>query len=171
MRRRGRTIKLAVWIAPILAATSLHSAELSKRTEPIAIAAQDWPWWRGPTRDGVAPAGQNPPSSWSQTKNVLWSAPLPGRGHASPTVVGNRVFIPVADEAAGTQSVVCFARATGRQLWKTDVHTSGLDHKGNKKTSQASSSIACEVRLLPRRVWIARVRDNRQSGRRRPGGT
>jgi outer membrane protein assembly factor BamB len=140
---------LAFWIAPVLAAsTPVHCAELSKRTEPIAIAAQDWPWWRGPTRDGVAPPGQNPPSSWSRTKNVIWSMPLRGRGHASPTVVGDRVLIPVADEAAGTQSVVCFARATGRQLWTTDVHTSGMDRKGNKKTSQASSSIACDGKRL-----------------------
>ena len=103
---------------------------------------------RGPTSNGVVPAGQNPPLEWSRTKNVIWSAPLPGRGHASPTVVGDRVFIPTADETAGTQSVYCFTRANGRQLWKTDVFTTGMDRKGNKKTSQASSTIACDGKRL-----------------------
>jgi hypothetical protein len=145
----GCHIYLAIWFALVLGLTPpLVGGDLPKRVEPIAIGAQDWPWWRGPTSDGVAPPGQKPPLAWSQTKNVLWSAPLPGRGHASPTVVGERVFIPVADEAAGAQSVICFARATGRQLWKTDIHTSGLDHKGNRKTSQASSSIACDGKRL-----------------------
>ncbi len=120
----------------------------ARAVEPIEVGPQDWPCWRGPTADGVAPAGQKPPLEWSRSKHVVWSAPLPGRGHASPTVVGNRVFIPTADEDAGTQSVYCFDRATGRQLWKTDVHTSGVEHKGNKKTSQASSTIACDGKRL-----------------------
>src|SRR5438445_413406 len=126
----------------------LLAAEPATRVEPIRLAAQDWPWWRGPTGDGIAPLRQKPPLHWSRTKNVLWTAQPPGRGHASPTVVGEHVFIPTADEAAATQSVLCFDRATGRQLWKTDVHAGGLEHKGNKKTSQASSSIACDGKRL-----------------------
>jgi outer membrane protein assembly factor BamB len=145
---RGAIQLIVCFATAVGSSAPLFAAELSKRAEPIAIGAQDWPWWRGPTRDGVAPPGQKPPLEWGRTKNALWSAPLSGRGHASPTVVGERVFIPVADEAAGTQSVICFARATGRQLWKTDVHSTGLDRKGNKKTSQASSSIACDGKRL-----------------------
>ena len=60
--------------------------------------ATDWPAWRGPTRDGIAAPGQNPPLHWSETEGVLWKEPLPGRGHGSPTVVGDRVYLATADE-------------------------------------------------------------------------
>src|SRR5216684_2988976 len=48
--------------------------------------ATDWPAWRGPTRDGIAAPGQKPPLHWSESEGVLWKAPVPGRGHGSPTV-------------------------------------------------------------------------------------
>lgn len=48
----------------------------------LAAHAADWPRWRGPNADGVAP-GANPPVSWSQTDNVRWSHKLPGWGTSS----------------------------------------------------------------------------------------
>ena len=59
--------------------------------DEIKVAESDWPWWRGPQRNGVAPDGQNPPTSWSSTENVAWKADVPGRGHGSPTVSDDRV--------------------------------------------------------------------------------
>jgi outer membrane protein assembly factor BamB len=42
----------------------------------LAFAAvdpkSDWPAWRGPTRDGIAAPGQNPPIHWSETENIAW---------------------------------------------------------------------------------------------------
>src|SRR5262249_50764354 len=57
--------------------------------EPIKVGPGDWPWWRGPNRNGVADPGQKPPLKWSKTENVLWQASVPGRGHGSPIVVGD----------------------------------------------------------------------------------
>jgi len=70
---------------------------------PFALRAADaaldfdknWPRWRGPAGDGVAPHG-NPPIEWSETKNVKWKVALPGEGSASPIVWGDRVFVSVA---------------------------------------------------------------------------
>ena len=118
------------------------------KPEPPRFANADWPWWRGPTRDGVADADQQPPLQWSATKNIVWKAKLPGRGHASPTVVGGKVFLPTADEQAEVQSVLCFDRASGLPLWKTDVHQGGWERRGHKKSSLASATIACDGRLL-----------------------
>lgn len=103
--------------------------------------ASDWPRWRGPLGTGVAPAEASPPLSWSNTENVVWKAPVPGRGHSSPTVVGQSVYLTTADEAKETQSVLCYERATGREVWSVAVHTGGMDRKGNKKTTQASSTV------------------------------
>ncbi len=65
-----------------------------------AFAADDardlnWPQWRGPLANGVAPHG-NPPVEWSETRNVQWKVALPGRGTASPIVWENQVFVLTA---------------------------------------------------------------------------
>ncbi|NOY40278.1 MAG: PQQ-binding-like beta-propeller repeat protein [Planctomycetes bacterium] len=114
-------------------------------------ASDDWPWWRGPNRNGVATDNQTPPQEWNEEKNVLWKTPISGRGHGSPTVVGDRIYLATADEADEIQSVVCFDRNTGKQLWKTDIHQGGLqfpDRKPNGKGSMASSTVACDGQRL-----------------------
>ncbi len=120
----------------------------ARGVEPVQVAATDWPWWRGLTRDGVADEHQTPPTTWSESSHVVWKAAVPGRGHASPTVVGDFVYLPTADEKEQIQSVLCFHRGTGKLAWKTDVHVGNLEQKSNKKASQASASIACDGQRL-----------------------
>jgi outer membrane protein assembly factor BamB len=114
----------------------------------VAIGPQDWPGWRGPSQNGIANPDQHPPLKWSKSENVLWKAPVPGRGHSSPTVVGKRVYIATAEEDAQIQSVICYDRDTGDQIWKKEVHQGNFDKKGNKKTTQASSTVACDGEKL-----------------------
>jgi outer membrane protein assembly factor BamB len=68
-------------------------------THPVRSAddARDmnWPQWRGPQANGVAPHG-NPPIEWSETKNVQWKVALPGRGTSTPVVWENQIFILTA---------------------------------------------------------------------------
>jgi outer membrane protein assembly factor BamB len=113
----------------------------------ITIPAEDWPWWRGPGRNGVAAPDQNPPTQWSATQNVAWKTPVPGRGHSSPTVVGPHIYLATADEAQQTQSVLCFERATGKPLWQTVVHRGGLMRK-HEKSSAAAATVACDGQRL-----------------------
>jgi outer membrane protein assembly factor BamB len=54
-----------------------------------------WPSWRGPLGTGVAPRA-DPPLTWSETENVRWKVALPGKGHSSPVVWSDRVFVTVA---------------------------------------------------------------------------
>lgn len=110
--------------------------------EPIRVAPNDWPWWRGPQGNGIAASDQQAPTTWSATKNIVWKANVPGRGHSSPTVIGDQVIVTTAEEDKEIQAVISYDRATGKQRWRTDVHRGGLDKKGNKKTSQASGSAA-----------------------------
>jgi outer membrane protein assembly factor BamB len=114
----------------------------------FAAGPADWPWWRGPTRDGVAAPDQDVPLKWGETENVLWKAPVPGRGHGSPTVVGDRVFLATAETDRQAQSVLCLDRQTGKKLWQTDVHAGGLQQDKNQKSSLASSTIACDGKRL-----------------------
>src|SRR5437879_1714276 len=109
---------------------------------PAKPALDDWPWWRGAARDNKSP-DTRPPLRWSQTNNIAWKTPVPGRGHASPTIWGKRVFIATADESAQIQSLLCFDRKTGDPLWQTEVHQGGFLKK-HENNSHASATPACD---------------------------
>ena len=47
------------------------------------------------TQTGVAP-NANPPVEWSETKNIRWKVALPGKGHSTPVIWGQRVFLTTA---------------------------------------------------------------------------
>ncbi len=106
--------------------------------------ATDWPEWRGPTRDGIAAPGQTPPLEWNETNNIIWKAPIPGAGHGSPIVVGNRIYLPTADLAKPNQCLLCFDRETGKLLWQTEVHGGQPDPGKQSHSSAASSTAACD---------------------------
>lgn len=137
-------VALLTAFAALLVSPLAGSRCLAGEVEPIEVGAADWPWWRGPERTGVAAANQSPPREWSETKNVLWKVKVPGRGHGSPTVVGEQVFLATADHEREVQSVLCFERGTGKKLWETVVHQGGFEKKGNKKTTLASATVACD---------------------------
>ncbi len=120
---------------PLLLALLLQSAEVKPHLD-------QWPQWRGPLGTGVAPHA-DPPVRWSETENLRWKTALPGRGHSSPVVFGERVFVttavpfgePVAprpaldpgshDNAPLTQAwrfeVLAYDRADGSLLWRRAV--------------------------------------------------
>lgn len=133
---------VAGWVAAV-SAIFLSSAVLA-----AAPTADDWPAWRGPTRDGIASAGQEPPVKWSESENVLWKVPIPGRGHSSATVVANRIYLATADPAQGSQSVLALDRQTGKQIWATVVHPDHADPGKQSHSSAASSTVACDGERL-----------------------
>ncbi len=124
---------------PLLAAIALVTTSL---------AASDWPAWRGPTMDGHAAAGQKLPVKWSETENVVWKAEVRGRGHGSPTVVGDHVYLATADLETEEQLVLCFDRATGKKVWEAVVHHEYLNTKGHKNSSQASGDVVSDGERL-----------------------
>lgn len=113
-----------------------------------AAPGKDWPAWRGPTADGQAALDQTPPTTWSETEHVLWRSPIRGRGHSSPIVVGDRVYLTTADPARQEQIVVALDRASGKPAWETVVHRGNLDTAGHRNTSQASSTAAWDGERL-----------------------
>lgn len=133
---------LWVFLCTIAATQSASAATLTP--DP----ATDWPEWRGPTRDGIAAPGQAPPVEWNETNNILWKAPIPGAGHGSPTVVGDRIYLATADRAKPNQSVLCFERWTGKLVWQTEVHGGQPDAGKHSNSSAASSTVACDGRRL-----------------------
>jgi outer membrane protein assembly factor BamB len=133
-------------LATFAAGRPVHAVDIATRDRP-GLSDRDWPWWRGPSHDGHAAAAQTVPVTWSDTENVVWSADVPGRGSSSPTVVGDRVYLTSCDEAAGSQSVYAYDRASGRLVWIKQVHASGAMWKHSRSTG-ASSSVACDGERL-----------------------
>ncbi len=128
-----------------------------------------WPQWRGPAANGVAPRA-TPPISWSEEKNVRWKVALPGKGHSSPIVFRDRVFLltaapigetqkPVFDSAPGVHdsvpvtrrhqyAVMALARKDGSVLWKTVVREEFPHEGGHMTGSPASNSPVTDGELL-----------------------
>ena len=67
----------------------------------VATAAEPWPQWRGPDGQGHAAAAHDLPVTWSETENVRWKAPLPGRGWSSPVIGGGLAWMTTAVEKPG----------------------------------------------------------------------
>src|SRR5205814_1127290 len=83
------------------------------------------------------------PTHWSATQNVKWSVPLPGKGHGSPIVVGQKIFLNTALERENQRVLLCLDRNTGQILWQREVLSAPLEHKNNLN-SYASSTPACD---------------------------
>ena len=103
--------------------------------------------WRGPNLNGIA-ADQTPPTNWSEDKNVVWKTKVPGRGHASPTVVGDLIVLATADESDKTQSVVAFDLATGEQKWITQINQGGFNSRIHGNNTHASPTVISDGERL-----------------------
>lgn len=142
-------LNLLLALVSLLGSAAILAAD-PQPTAPKVDLALDWPWWRGPTFDGHA-VGPTPPLTWSDSENVLWKALVPGRGHGSPTVVGEQVFLTAAEAVEGgefAQSVLAFERKTGKELWRVELHRGPAEKRENSKSSLASSSVACDGERL-----------------------
>lgn len=94
--------------------------------------AADWSRFRGPNGSGVATDSKSLPSEFSDTQNLKWKIELPGRGSSSPIVVGDRVLLTcwsgygqspedVGDMKALKLHLLCYQRATGKQVWNQTI--------------------------------------------------
>ncbi len=94
------------------------------------LAAENWPCWRGPRGDGTSHE-QVVPSRWDGPtgKNIAWRVAVPGRGHSSPIVWEDRIFVTTCDEDQGTRSLLCYDRRDGSQRWQREVVIAPLEKK------------------------------------------
>lgn len=135
----------------------------------------NWPQWRGPRGQGVSDE-KNLPLEWSPTKNIKWKTPISGRGHSSPIVWGNRLFLTTAVEGAvvpGASAVkhvingqtvkfpdtggaershalklICVDVETGKIIWERTVYEGRVYDDRQKTNSFASSTPATDGRYV-----------------------
>src|SRR5262249_44070953 len=78
------------------------------------LRADNWPHWRGPNNDGVAP-GNAAPLTWSESCNIAWKFPLPGKTGSTPIVWGDRLFLTSTRD---NDFVLLCLRTDGKLLWE-----------------------------------------------------
>ena len=110
--------------------------------------AENWPGWRGPRGDGSS-LDTSIPLEWDgpSGKNIAWKTPVPGVGHASPIVYGDRLFLVACLEEEQERLLLCYDSRTGKPLWQKTVLTAPLETK-NKLNSHASSTPATDGELV-----------------------
>lgn len=87
----------------------------------ITAQAQNWPQWRGPGADGIAPNGEYP-VSFSATEGIIWKAELPGKGGSTPIVWGDRIILTsaIGEGTEGEDGVLCYDW-NGKLLWQVKL--------------------------------------------------
>lgn len=116
---------------------------------PAVSRAEDWPCWRGPRGDGTSLESKLP-TKWSTGENVVWRIDIPGKGHSSPIVSGDRIFVATAIEDQQQRVLLCLDRRDGRTLWQQVVLQSPLEKK-HELNSFASATPATDGK----HVWVS----------------
>jgi len=106
----------------------------------------DWPRWRGP--DGGAVGDGAPlPVTWSTTRNVAWSVPIPGEGSSSPIVSGDAVFITSALDDGKRRVLHCLDLRTGATRWTMEAKDSDPE-RTSAITGHAAATPATDGRTV-----------------------
>ena len=101
----------------------------------ICGAADKWPQWRGADARGIAKE-ESIATHWSDTENVIWRAPLPGQGGATPVFWEDRIFVTSAD---GDDLVLICLNTDGDELWRRQVASGNrLARAGEGNSASAS---------------------------------
>ena len=141
----------------------------------LGNAQTNWPQWRGTGGSGVS-TETGVPYEWSESKNMAWKTAIPGRGHSSPIVWGDRVFLTTSIEGPivpGAEAVRHYRRGqeylhpdsvganhsytmkllsldlkSGRVLWEKTVYEGTVHDNRHKKNTYASATPATDGRFV-----------------------
>ncbi len=144
----------------------------------VSASASNWPQWRGPESQGIS-TEKNLPSQWSETKNILWKTPIPGRGYSQPIIWDKRVFLTTDVEGAkapethqppkhmvgGTEfkhpewtgvdllhtfKVLCLDRDSGKVLWEKTAYEGVVFDYRHKRGNYAAPTPVTDGKF----VWV-----------------
>ncbi len=150
-------------LLPVVAATMIIPPASLTADPPKGV---HWPSFRGPRAKGIAD-GFPTPTHWDvdTMDNVKWKTPIPGLGHSSPVVWGDRVFLTSAVNVTGESDlqvglygnvesakddtmhrwmVYCIDKKTGKVLWEQTAHEGTPAVKRHTKASHANSTPATD---------------------------
>ena len=141
----------------------------------VSSSAGNWPQWRGPDGTGIS-TEKNLPAEWNTSKNIKWKTPIDGRGHSSPIVWDNRIFVTTAIEGdvvdgakapkhmlgdkefvhpdsvgankKHTFKVIALNRDSGKILWQAVAFEGTPYDDRHRKSSYAASTPATDGKMV-----------------------
>lgn len=112
-------IRARAWFAALFLTAILPAA---------VVQSEDWPWFRGPGRQGIS-REKDIPVRWNAGSNIRWKTPIPGAGWSSPIVSGERVFVTTAVEGGSSLRLICLDRRKGTVIWDKEIARQKAGHK------------------------------------------
>jgi outer membrane protein assembly factor BamB len=137
----------------------------------VFAGSDDWPNWRGPA-NGVSPL-KNLPIEWNAEKNIAWRVDVAGKGHSSPSIWGNRIFLTTditgdqipnkaipkhlirggmpfrnpdscCADRKHTLKVLCFDASNGKQIWERIVFDGEVYDEVHRTADYATTTVTTD---------------------------
>ncbi len=144
-------------------------AVLAAATSPLAAASDNWPSFRGNAADGNGTG--TPPATWNVEtgENILFRVAVPGLGHSSPVIWGDRLFLtssvpegeeaslkvglygdiaPVVGEPPQRYKLLAYDKRSGELLWQQTAFEGTPAIKRHTKASHTNSTPATDGEVL-----------------------
>src|SRR2546428_13794364 len=113
----------------------------------LPLRAQEWTRFRGPNGSGISPAKTIPTKIGDADLN--WKSELPGSGHSSPVLWGERIFLTCTGDKSGGISILCLNAKDGKALWKRGFPLSPFVKHANNSFASSTPTVDAE------RVYVA----------------
>jgi len=159
-----------------VACAAVAVISLSYRAPAAVVEEENWPRWRGPEGRGVA-AGAGYKDEWTPNRNIAWRVPVEGKGHSSPVVWGDHLFLttsirggpsghsapdhlgydlkpgyknPDSEESDHnyTLKVLAYHAGTGKLLWERTAYEGIMWDDRHKRNTYASPTVVTDGTLL-----------------------
>lgn len=111
------------------------------------VLAQEWTRFRGPNGTGISLATTVPVECTDANRN--WKVELPGIGHSSPVIWGDRIFVTTAEEQTGKRHVICLAAKDGKEVWRRTYDFSAYPHHKFNNAAAATLAVDAERVYVP----------------------
>ena len=112
-------------------------AALAGPAAPQLLPAADWPEFRGPSGQGYSD-DKGVALTWSESENIAWKTPLPGRGWSSPVIAGNEVWLTTSEERGRSLHAISLDAETGQVRHDVEVFRFTRPPSIHPKNSYAS---------------------------------
>lgn len=107
-------------------------------------AAENWPNYRGPSKDGTVDPTSKLPTKWGEDKNVKWKTEIHGRAWSSPAIWGDQIWLTTASKDGKKLTGMCVDKNSGKLIYDQLLFTIKEPQFAHKFNSYASPSPVLE---------------------------
>ncbi|MEE3366755.1 MAG: PQQ-binding-like beta-propeller repeat protein [Planctomycetota bacterium] len=135
------TLAAVIMVVAVVRVSAQDTPVADNPKRGTTTTAADWPRFRGPNGTGISHA-TTVPVKWG-AEDYNWATRLPGHGHGSPVVVGERVYLVCGEKRTAERIVVCVDVTSGKVLWKRNF--TSKKHRLHNANSYGSSTPAADA--------------------------